>query len=354
MALALLAIIAALAAGLVRLGWHLPGVPARLVGVHGPLAVSFLGTVITLERAAALQHPLPYLAPVMTGVGAALVIGLPHWAGPLLILSGSLGLSIISIWLMRRQPALFTAVMVLGALGWAVGNTLWLLARPIPRAVPWWMAFLVLTIVAERLELSRLLRLSSGARVAFAFGVGLLLAGGAATTLDFAAGMRMLGGGLLALAVWLLANDIARTTARREGLTRFIGICMLSGYAWLVVAGALGLVYGGVMAGPRYDALLHAVFLGFVGAMIFGHAPIILPPLLDIGVPYHSGFYLPLGMLHLSLALRIVADVAGWWSARQWGGLLNVLAVLFFAAAVGFALRQPAWQPAGHPTGARR
>ncbi|HME69219.1 MAG TPA: hypothetical protein VKM54_05055 [Myxococcota bacterium] len=42
----------------------------------------------------------------------------------------------------------------------------------------------------------------------------------------------------------------------------------------------LVLVFGAPAARPRYDAILHALFLGFVMTMIFGHAPIIFPALL--------------------------------------------------------------------------
>ncbi len=37
-----------------------------------------------------------------------------------------------------------------------------------------------------------------------------------------------------------------------------------------------------------------------------------------------------LAALHISLLLRIAGDLGGWYPARQWGGLLNALALLFF------------------------
>jgi hypothetical protein len=76
--------------------------------------------------------------------------------------------------------------------------------------------------------------------------------------------------------------------------------------------------------------LLHAIFLGFVFAMIFAHAPIIFPAILGIPVSFHLAFYAPLAMLHLSLLLRIGSDLGGWTAGRQWGGLLNVLAIVLF------------------------
>ena len=69
--------------------------------------------------------------------------------------------------------------------------------------------------------------------------------------------------------------------------------------------------------------------------MIFGHAPIILPAVLGRALSYSSFFYAHLGLLHLSLALRIVGDLSAGLSVRQWGSLLNVIAILFFLLASG-------------------
>ena len=98
--------------------------------------------------------------------------------------------------------------------------------------------------------------------------------------------------------------------------------------------------FGGVLAGPYYDALPHAVFVGFVFAMIFGHAPIIFPAVLGQTVAYHPLFYAPLWLLHLSLLLRLTGDLAGWPPGRQWGGLLNAVAVLLFLGTVARVLLQ--------------
>ena len=57
LALAILALLAALWAGLMRLGWRLPALTPSLALAHGPLMISgFLGTLITLERAVALKQ----------------------------------------------------------------------------------------------------------------------------------------------------------------------------------------------------------------------------------------------------------------------------------------------------------
>src|SRR4029453_1557886 len=122
-------------------------------------------------------------------------------------------------------------------------------------------------------------------------------------------GMRLSGVGMVLLACWLLRYDLARRTVRQTGLTRFIAVCLLSGYVWLGLGGVLNWCFGGVLAGPYYDAMLHTVFVGFVFAMIFGHAPMILPAILRRTPSYHPTFYAPLGLLHASLLLRVVGDL---------------------------------------------
>ena len=61
--------------------------------------------------------------------------------------------------------------------------------------------------------------------------------------------------------------------------------------------------------GPRYYRLLHTVFLGFLFSMIFGHAPIILPAITGVAVPYRQAFYAHLALLHISLAIRLGGDL---------------------------------------------
>jgi hypothetical protein len=107
--------------------------------------------------------------------------------------------------------------------------------------------------------------------------------------------------------------------------------------------------FGPAAAGPPYDAMLHALFLGFVFAMIFGHAPVIFPAVLHVSVPFRSTFYVHLVFLHLSLMLRMAGDLAMWWPARQWGGLLNGLTLVLFLANTAYAaLAAPAKVDARH------
>jgi hypothetical protein len=340
-ALGMTALLAGLWAGLLRLGWPWPILRSTLPVNHGPLMVSgFLGTLIGLERAVALGSLWTYLAPLSTALGVlALIAGFPTALGPSFMTIGSLGFGASVSAIVRRQPALFTLTMGMGALAWLMGNGLWLFGWPIYRVVMWWAGFLVLTVAGERLEVGRVLLPSCGAQTAFLCAVGVLWCGLVVALVAFDLGVRLAGVGMLALALWLLRHDIARRTVRQDGLPRFIAVCLLSGYLWLSGSGVLALLFGGVMVGPSYDAILHALFLGFAVSMIFGHAPIIFPAVLNQPVPFRQGFYVHLGLLHGSLLLRIGGDLAAWWPGRKWGGLLNVVALLVFLANTGYAIR---------------
>ncbi|MCL4396249.1 MAG: hypothetical protein M1482_15860, partial [Chloroflexi bacterium] len=339
-ALAMLSLLAALWAGLLRLGWSIPSIEPALAGAHAPLMVAgFLGTLISLERAVAIGRRWMFAAPILNAAGAALVAaGVPPALGALLVTLGSAGMVAINLYMVRRQAAAFTIVMALGALVWLVGNTAWLFGAPIFRVVLCWAVFLVLTIVGERLELSRLMQHGRTAEIAFAGAVAIVIAGtivdlgiGLAMPADSSGiGSRLAGIGMMGLALWLLRNDIARRTVRQQGVTRFTALALLGGYVWLMAGGALRLTLGQVVSGTGYDAVLHTVFVGFVLSMIFGHAPIILPAVLGRATKYESIMYGHLALLHLSLIVRITGDLSGSVALWQWGGLLNALAVVLF------------------------
>ena len=329
-----LSLLAAIWAGLVRMDWHLAVPNLKFPEAHGPLMViGFLGTVIGLERAVALKKPWAYGAPLFAVLSAiAQLFGLaPTWGQSLAVISSAILLAIFGF-LWWHQHESYLVIIGLGALLWLVGNLLWLAEYPFFIAAGWWAGFLVLTIAGERLELSRLRRLSNTSRLLLFFAVAVLVLGLARISIE-EPGSRVAGVGLIAIALWLLRWDIAWRTVRIAGLPRFMAVSLLSGYFWLLVAGILWIIYAAdFIAGPHYDAMLHSIFLGFVFAMIFAHAPIILPSVMDVSMPFQNAFYAHLLVLHVSLFLRIGADLAQSPSARMWGGLLNGLAILLFLA----------------------
>lgn len=332
--LGMVSLLVGVLAGLARLGWTLPPVAAGAAGWHGALMVSaFFGTVISLERAVAVGRRWAYAGPAAAGLGGlALIAGAPAGVGQALSVLGATILVMASLEVLRRQVATFTIILAIAALCWLVGNLAWWISGGIIAALPWWLAFLVLTIAGERLELTRFLPTPPKAKPLFLIIVAGLLAGAVVAFRQQEAGFVLFSAGLLALAAWLARYDIARRNARQQGLTRFIALCLLSGYGWLAVAGLLG-VQGALLPGAALrDAALHALGLGFVFSMVFGHAPIIFPAVTRLKVPYHPAFYLPLAALHLSLALRVAGGLSGAFPWRHAGGLANALALLLFIA----------------------
>lgn len=330
--LAMLSLAIGVLAGLARLAVDVPSIAAAQAGSHGALMITaFLGTVISLERAVALARGWSYLAPWCAALGGLVLwLGCSPMAAQILFVFAGLLLSCGSALLLRQQPALHTATLALGAGCWLIGNLVWQLSGAIVFAVPWWMAFLVLTIAGERLELTRFLPTTSSARRVFTAIVVLMSLTLIGILWQPEYGLRLFAATLFALSLWLLRQDIARRTVRQAGLTRYIAVCLLAGYVWLALGGLLGMT-GGLAAGsPLRDAALHAVFIGFVISMIFGHAAIIFPAVAKVKIPYHSVFYLPLAALHASMLVRLIGDLSEIAALKQFAGYANAAALVIF------------------------
>ncbi len=210
---------------------------ASVAPVHGPLIVLgvFQG-VIALERAVALGRRWAYLAPVLAAIGGALAVARIDSA-PWLLVAAAAVLVAVNLAVIRRQSAVFTWLMLLGALVLLVGAVAWAEEFATSRVVPSWIAFFVLTIVAERLELSRMVRTPRWASLAVGALCLMLAAGAISTLVDEDTPAIAIGVPLALLGVWVLGFDAARRTVRQPGLPRFAGIGVLAGAAWLVVAG---------------------------------------------------------------------------------------------------------------------
>jgi hypothetical protein len=317
------------------MGWLLPLPNEQFVMMHGPLmVVGFLGTLIGLERAVALKRWWAYGIPVLSGLSAlSALIGGPSQLTASLAAVASLLMVAVFITLYRQYPSEHFIIMALSGVAWFAGNALWFTESAVFVFVPWWVGFLVLMIAGERLELSRLRQPTALIRFAFHAAVALIVIGLGCSFFDFPAALRLAGAGLLVLALWLLRYDLAWQSARQAALPRFMAICLIAGYVWLAAGGILWIGFAQFFsAGPRYDAMLHVIFLGFVFSMIFAHAPIILPTITGLALPFQRAFYLHVGLLHLSVLLRVGGDLAQLLWLQRWGGLLNAAAVLLFLA----------------------
>jgi hypothetical protein len=332
--------------GLARLGLGLPTAAVERAALHGPMLVAgVFGTLIALERAVALRTVVGRAwtwadaAPVLAGAGTlVLLVGSASAPAQALLVAGAAALVAVNLEMLRRQPSLDVLTMAIGAAFLLLADAAWLAGRAVPLLTPWWMAFLVLTITGERLELARL-RVGGGvARATFAAAVALYVGALLLMLADAALGVRLSGVGVLACTAWLLRFDIALLTIRRPGLPRFVAACLLAGYAWLGVAGLVAVVNEQVWAGFSYDAYVHAVLLGFVFSMVFGHAPIIFPAVLGRPIGFHPLAWMPLALLHVAVAVRLMGDLVSDQALRESAGVLTGVAIAVYGAILGVGL----------------
>lgn len=335
-----LSLLAGIAGGLLRVGVSLPALPeatwpGQAALAHAALMIcGFLGTVIGIERAVAVKLRTAFLAPLASGAGGALLLLGQPGPGAWLGVAAAAIFTAVNIVIVRRQRAAHTWLLLVAAGAWLAGNLLFATGQGSVATLPWWFAFLVMTIAAERLEMTRLMRRRPAAELSLQAVLVALLAGAAWSALAPVAGGLLYGAALTLLALWLAVFDIARHTVRAHGLSRYMAVCLLGGYAWLAVA---GLAWAGTALGlPLRDAALHALGLGFIVSMMMGHAPVILPAIARVKLQFGAFFYVPLAVLHLSLLLRLVAGMAG-DPLRSTGALLNAAAIALFAATIAGA-----------------
>ena len=339
LALGAICLVIGIGAGLARLGWGVPGWAAQAAGLHAALMiVGFFGTVIALERAVALGQWWGYVAPPALAL-AALAATLGAWPyATAFAAAGAATLLAVAFVQALQARALHGWVLAGGALSFAAGVALWVGGAGLLSAIACWLAFFVFTISGERLELARVLQPAPAVRAWFIAAAALFALGTVAVVLGLDARWQSLGAGLALLAAWLAAHDIARRTVRQTGLTRYIAVCLLAGYFWLAVAGLL--FASGAGLARAWDAALHALLVGFVLSMVFGHAPIIFPAVLRVKLPYTPWLYLPLALLHASLLLRVAGAATESLAARAWGGAGHAAAIaLFIVTMAGNALR---------------
>jgi hypothetical protein len=332
--LGLISLLAGLATGLARLGISAPGIYQSVSGLHSAFMISaFFGTLIGLERAVATRYWWAYLAPLMSGLAGLLLLILTQGnsVAPLLLTIASAIFTLVSVMIVLKQPALFTITLWLAATLWFCGNCLWFWSNNLWGSIPFGLSFLVLTIAGERLELTRFMKPRPLARKLFIGLMLLITVGSVRSALSGFGENDLLGLGFAGLAIWLLNFDIARKTIRQAGITRFVAACLLSGYLWLLVGGILLTTMMNTSLGSyQLDAAIHSIALGFIVSMVIGHAPIIFPAIMRVAIPYSDRMYVPLVLLHLSVAIRFSGDLLADQTIRSLGGSLNVLAMAVF------------------------
>jgi hypothetical protein len=278
----------------------------------------------------AIKRRVAFLAPLASSLGGIAILLSHPVVGAWLLVAASVAFIGVNITVVRRQNASHTRLLLVGASAWLAGN-LFLVAGDVSGALPWWFSFLVSTIAAERLEMTRLTRRGSEVEPLLWNITALMLGGAALAPVSSALGGAMFGTSLAALAAWLFAFDVARRTVLADGLTRYMAVCLLTGYGWLAVSGVAWVAMNAGL--PMRDAALHSLGLGFVVSMMMAHAPVILPAVTRIKVRFGTFFYVPLAVMNLSLVIRLGfghADLL----VRGLGALMNAVALGTFAVTI--------------------
>jgi len=322
-------LVAGLTGGLARLGVVAP--VGDTADMHGAIMASgFFGTLISLERAVADGRLAALLVPAVSAAGAVLLLcGYAEATAPLFLAAG-LGLTALTALAAWKLPTLFTGLMTVAAALWPVGTLFWISGRSLPEVGYVWLGFLILTVVAERIELSRLLRPTLAARGLLVVLVGLF-------ALALGLGQPWQGSALLSLslagiALWLLKEDIALRTVRTRGFARFSALLLICGYGWLIVAAAsLALLPPGETV-YGHDAAIHAIAVGFILSMVFAHAPIILPAVTGAPVRYVPILYLPAALLQVAIGLRIAFDAMEATEKLHCPAWLTIAAIVIYVA----------------------
>jgi hypothetical protein len=272
--------------------------------------------------------------------------------GASLVTLASLALLLALVRTVLHERSLAACARAVGAVFWLVGNVQWLAGAAIYRVVGYWAAFVVVTISAERVQLAGIR--ARRRQVLFAAVIATIAVGTVASAVSPSGGQAAVGIGTIAAAWYLLQFDRRPRAIPTHGAEQYTATCLLLGDLWLGVAGGFLVGIGPLTPGTLYDATLHALFVGFVVSMIFGHAPMVVPAVLGRPLPFSRWLYLPVAILHVSVVLRVVGDVSdSLGRLRAWGGLFNAVAVgLFVAIAaassrVGPRLAPSVMQPPG-------
>ena len=301
----------------------------------------FFGTLISLERAVGLGK-IFFLVPasIVSGVVLYVFFGKPH----MLILS-SLLFCIPSIFVVRMNKYLF--YFLFSSFLFFLGNFAFVLGG-VKSASLLLVESLVLFILAERIELSRIVKLRKSDIIFFIFAFFLILFGLVFLFLvemnyterslvgEFP--LQLVGVSNIMLGFWFLMRDIARRVINiSTGITKFSATAVLLAHISLLISGILILfgkwrVWGGA---------IHLISLGFVFSMVFGHAPLIFPQIAKVKPVFSRAFYIPLAMLHMSVLVRVVSEIILLHGIKLISLYLNTASILlFFLVMIGIRLKR--------------
>ena len=324
----LLSIVLGIVGGWIRLGWEIAMPEASFQ--HGILMTGgFLGTLITLERTVSMPSNWWRIFPGIAGLSAVFLLSGERQFALTTLIIGNVGLLAVYIIQMAKHKDAYWYMLLAGATCWLLGNLMVFKVGLVAAATTWWIGFIFLTIVGERLELTRYLPVPKWAKGLLWILVVLLLVG-IALPFHSVYGQQLMGISTIGTALWLMKYDMARIGVRKQGFHRYVATGLLVGYGWLLVNGLV------VFLIPNhhlfYDIYLHTFFLGFAFSMIWAHAPIIFPAILKTTHrPYHPILWVIWLLFQITLIGRTFFAFTENIHLRKWlGGVNGILILMMF------------------------
>lgn len=325
-------LLAGLGAGLTRLGWNTSFLPGSSLSFrHGALLVSVLLTALAGLELARRQRTWVYLSPLLAAAGGLWMCFAPFARPPLvLLLVAAAFLLLFSILGARGRAPMAAPCRIAGAAFLLVGNGQLFPGMPSHVVTSWWFGFVLFSLLGLHLDrgdttagakgrilliVLALCALAGAAMKNYALGVEFIDPSSLAPWQRWG-GDRLLGLVMASAAIWLAVNERGDSWSR---------LCVLGGSTFLTLAGLIALYTGEILAGPIYEATVHAFFVGFATSLILAH--------------FRLNSFLALGSLavfYLSLALWIAGALAGWNTSKEISATINLLALLILA---GIALR---------------
>lgn len=309
---------------------------------HGELMVfGFLATLIPVERyigSRSMKIPeLIHLMPFLTSLGA--LLKLFSWLtksvilnaiGTLVIALGAL-LYVYLLSSLSKLSAEKTSFKLMGA-----GSIALILAlimsyftTPVgnlPLALLM-LSFPALTILGERVELSKFTMRGIGSEALVAGLLGLL---GILLSIVFGKFFLLLSAILfLALTAQIMRSE---RFVFSSGMKGYLSWHLAIAYAWAFAGFALAAwAYFAEKPQANFDPTVHALAVGFVLGMIFAHAPAILPAIINRRLDEGGLSLAPLAILTISNAMRVLGGLSKASFAVGYSGLVALLSLLALA-----------------------
>lgn len=381
MAASLVFMLLALLIGIFRLmslNFFPTGILVELYSLHSIIMVfGFLAVIIMTERVAGVQllpggqklkTPVIMVPSITLGVVAETVgytwqIPILRFLGALLLIGGCVAFIATLRFLKRNSEAkLSFDFMILSVVSLMLAAIVSAFTIPVDDMgfIMLLLSFPVLFILGERIELTRIVsspKSNKGfkrALVASAAGV-ILFAAGSRERFTMLANLTFLIGSILLLVAFLSVlivenRNLELLLKSPRPLQHYVSRHVRVAYGWAVVGMVLAIGYS--LSGfelDLYDLFIHSLTLGFVGTMMLGHGPVILPGVLKRKFNEEKLTMLPLAVLTLSMVLRAGDDLFMLASHSPavrlivgFSGWLVLVAVLLFLRSILRGTREPA------------